>query len=377
MSKHRNLEISPPENKKNMTHRLIIPLLLLLTIACSKNNDEPLPTSDEKSSQYEVMVVFAPGQLGDNGYADNVLQGINSVSQKDTEEEADSMNVSFIATYDQDDLATAVKDWASNAANPFHSGDYERRLLVLTEPYLSPLLADIGPLLRPSDEVLLLKVNEDDVESLAQRYGLNDRIHGLNISAATSARNYCRNMRQLVEGPSLSIFDEIISLDTLYFFRLYDNQTVTYRDSIYETLQEEFGQTSTIVTTSINNLAGEGIFSVEHGNSVIESAFNIANEMLRRHEDWNASFAFVDLGNGNAGWDYFLLGTSILHCFRTLMLDVPDDMGLGRAEIQRHFGDALLQWSSDWASSPTGTMPRQVTHCNGQYCEDDYSFIFE
>ena len=358
-----------------MTHRLLIPLLLLLTTACSKNDDEPLPTTDEKPSQYEVMVVFAPGQLGDNGYADNVMQGINSSSQTDAEEKTDSVNYSFIATYDQDDLVSAIKDWASNPANPFQSGNYERRLLVLTEPYLSSLLADIGPLLRPSDEVLLLKVNEDDVDSIAQRYGLNDRIHGMNISAATSARNYCRHMRDILESPNL--FDEILTLDTLYFFRLYDEHILTYRDSIYETLVEEFGQTSTIVTTSINNQGDEDIFSVEHGNSVIESAFNVANEMMIRYENHTSTFAFVDLGNANAGWDYFLLGTSILNRFRTLMLDVPDDIFLGRSQIMRQFGDALLLWSSDWASSPIGAMPRQVTHCNGQYCDDNYSFIYE
>ncbi|MBQ7179753.1 MAG: hypothetical protein IJR87_00510 [Bacteroidaceae bacterium] len=365
---------------ENVRYKLLIAVVMLglcwSVTSCRDEEDEPVPVvTPDEDAPLQMMVVFAPGQLGDNGYADNVMAGINRLSQTYADGEPDSINVGFIATYDMDDLATAMKDWAATPTAPFHHNDFERRILVLTEPFLADMLHDTAPLLRPEDEVLLLKANEEDVEAVAERYGLSGRVHGLNISAAASARNYCSFMRLAVEN--MKQYGEDISLDSLCFFRLYDTQTVTYRDSIFETLQEEFGSTSTIITTSISDKVGAGIYSVEYGTNVIESAFNIANEMQRRYNESGTYFAFVDLGSGNAGWDYFLLGISILNSFSTLMLDVPEAIALGRFSIQRQFGEALLKWSSDWARTPTGGMPRQVTYCNRQYCDDDFSIIFE
>lgn len=327
----------------------------------------------DSATPFQMMVVFAPGQLGDKGYADNVMEGINRLGRSDTASETDSMNVGFIATYDQEDLVAAVSDWAATPADPFHHGDYQRRLLVLTEPYLVSLLYYIAPVLRPADEVLVLKVNEDDVQMVAERYGLGARIHGLNISAAASARNYCAFMRQSIEYRRT--WGEEVPLDTLAFFRLYDSQTMVYRDSIYETLHDEFGSTSTIVNVSLSDEVGAGIYSVEYGVNVIEAAFNIANVMKKRQEESGTSFAFVDLGAGNAGWDYFLLGKYVR--FQTLMLDAQDAVDYGRFCIQRQFGEALLKWSKDWMRTPVGDMPRQTSHCNGQYCDDNFSFISE
>lgn len=347
-------------------------------MSCRDDADEPVPVpapTPDKGATHQMMVVFAPGQLGDNGYADNIMSGINRLNQTDTDSEEDSLNVGFMATYDMDDLETALKDWATTPAVPFYHGEFQRRLLVLTEPYLAPLLRNTAPLLRPEDEVLLLKVNEEDVETIAEQYGLGSRVHGLNISAATSARNYCALMRSIVEN--LRKYGEEILLDTIAYFRLYDTQKVTYRDSIYETLQEEFGTTSNIITTSVGSQANTDIYSVEQGSSLIEWAFNMANAMQRRYKAGGAAFAFVDLGAGNAGWDYFLLGISSLDCYDILMLDVPEALDLGRFRIQRQFGEALLRWSSDWARTPVAEMPLQVTHCNRQYCDDDFSFMFE
>lgn len=344
--------------------------------SCSDDAPAPIATvTPGENAPYQMMVVFAPGQLGDNGYADNIMAGINRLAQAQSDSAAHALDIGFLATYDMDDLATAVSDWAAAPASPLYPADFERRLLVLTEPYLATMLQDIAPLLRPADEVLLLKVNQDDVEAVAERYSLGSRVHGLNISAAASARNYCTLMRRIVE--SRRKYGEEIRLDTLAFFRLYDTQTMTYHDSIYETLQEEFGTTSNIVTTSVGSQVDADIYSVEQGSSLIEWAFNMANAMQRRYKAGGAAFAFVDLGAGNAGWDYFLLGANLSECYDILMLDVPEALELGRFRIQRQFGEALLQWSSDWARTPVAEMPLQVTHCNRQYCDDDFSFMFE
>ena len=49
---------------------------LSLTLASCQNDEEGQAETLPEENELQVMAVFAPGQLGDNGYADNVLYGI-------------------------------------------------------------------------------------------------------------------------------------------------------------------------------------------------------------------------------------------------------------------------------------------------------------
>ena len=74
-------------------------LTVLLIAACSKNDDnEPQPEPKTKAP-FLVNVMFAPGQLGDKGFADNVMEGVNALDDLDNLWGGDSIEVRFIACW--------------------------------------------------------------------------------------------------------------------------------------------------------------------------------------------------------------------------------------------------------------------------------------
>ena len=102
-------------------------LAVLLVAACSKNEDsdpQPDPSQTVKKAPLLMNVMFAPGQLGDKGYADNVMEGVNALLGND------SLEVRFIAPRNLED----AQRWIKTSATSYSTEGYERRLLVLTEP---------------------------------------------------------------------------------------------------------------------------------------------------------------------------------------------------------------------------------------------------
>ena len=137
-------------NKKVISMMLLLAATILS--GCSSDGDDPPQPAQDTG---------APGELGDGGYADDVLEGLNQLKRMDDEREEkdkDAVDVDFISRYDAEDTRNAVTQWAGQKANPFHDGDYSRRLLVISDPTMIPLLGVIKDDLRPTDEVLLLKV---------------------------------------------------------------------------------------------------------------------------------------------------------------------------------------------------------------------------
>ena len=92
----------------------------------------------------QMTVMFAPGQLGDKGYADGVMEGIISIEDFSRNYYSDTLDVRFMTTLDLEDAKSSIVKWAQNDKNPFYDCTYERRLLVLTEPFMAGLI----PLIR-------------------------------------------------------------------------------------------------------------------------------------------------------------------------------------------------------------------------------------
>ena len=71
----------------NMLNRLtyLFVLFALVLTSCSKSDeDDQQPTPDvqpAKGATLQVMVAFAPGQLGDQGFADNVMKSVVLMQQ--------------------------------------------------------------------------------------------------------------------------------------------------------------------------------------------------------------------------------------------------------------------------------------------------------
>ena len=350
----------------------ILLLLVAIVAGCSKDDDSPQPES-RKSTPFQMMVVFAPGQLGDIGYADAVMKGMSLLNTIEHSKGADSLSVRFIASNNNEEARVSLKAWAADAKDQFYGDEYERRLLVLTEPYMISWLEDITASLRPVDEVLLLKVNEDDVKAAASQYGLGNRLHGLNISATASIRKFCRYMNHYISY--MNEAGENFNLNRAPMYRLYDPQNTIYRDSIAETLADELGNSTKITTTALSSEAGDGVYNIQYNTSAIELAYSTAAIVSEMSKIVGVSFAIVDLGAANTGWDYYLLGHSQETNFITLMLDAQENKGVSRFYINRMFDMALASWGREWIHSNVGTMSQQTTISSELGCVDNIPVI--
>ena len=343
-------------------------LLSLAMTSCSKDDDdEPMPS--RSNAPFQIIVVFAPGQLGDKGYADDVIAGLNSLDDFDNNLGGDSLDVRFIAPRNLED----VRKWVASgsATDTYTKENYERRLLVLTEPYMVKLLPNIKDELKPTDELLIMKLEEDDIAQIAQLYSLGNHVHGLNIPASASARKFCQYIRRWVQNSNIPE-SQMIQIPV---YRLYENTAYPYRDGMMEAIQQEMGGRVEFVSYGLSSMEDIGLFMQGSTQTMVEAAFEAAQSAQLSAESAGCPCVFVDLGAGNTGWDYYLLSQAYsLGSLWTLMLDAQEARRLNRFYISRHFGKALEDWVWDWMSKPVGTMEPQVTLDDAFYYKDN---IFE
>ena len=62
----------------------LMTLLAALLFTGCKSDDDDKATPAKVSQRVQVMTVFAPGQLGDMGYADRVMKGVSTLKNTDT-----------------------------------------------------------------------------------------------------------------------------------------------------------------------------------------------------------------------------------------------------------------------------------------------------
>ena len=344
-------------------HFWICLLVSLLAFAgCDK-------TGTGSGATMDIMVVFAPGQLGDRGYADSVMDGLALLNATDKNYKHNLLELEFISCTDAESTKKAMVQWLENPANPFYGNEYERRLLVLSEPYMAQWLAAMTTSVHPQDEVLLLKVDEADVDAAARDTGLGDRIHGLNISASENIRRYCDFIRKysaenacpMSEIPIFRVFDE-----TSDFYK--------YRDGIVSTFDEQLKEDALVYTFSLaEELGGEGdLLSTRKQSAVMEKAYEMAEIMQDLCEEDNLRFAVVDLGSANAGFDYYLLGQQSNDRLQHLMIDASEMAGHQRYWVNRRFDKALLLWGYSWSQGAAGSMPKMDLHSRSDgYSEDN------
>jgi len=363
---------------KKLLYRLLKGLLIVsigvIIVSCSSDNDsEPLieQPADVTGATIQITVMFAPGQLGDKGYADAVMEGVIRLQNLTLYYFSDSLDVSFISPLDMNDAKSRVAKWAENYVNPFFDCTYERRLLVLTEPFMVKLIPFIQDHLRPTDELLFLKTEEKDIEQIAQQFSLGKRVHGLNISASVPVRNYCKYiLRWLERSGGLPGVKYQIPV-----FRLYESDEYPYRDGMMETMQQELGDHFEFIHISLSGQEGGGIYENNSTQTILEAAFTVANMAEQFYQMSGCPYNIVDLGAGNYGWDYYLMGKGFTESdINTLMLDAKESPRLNRDYIDRHFDRALIDWAWDWMHKPVGEMDTQVTHYDSYYYD---TFIFD
>jgi len=335
---------------------------LLALAGCEKPGTETGATMD-------IMVVFAPGQLGDRGYADSVMEGLALLNATDKNYGHNILELEFISCADAESTQGSLRQWLANPLNPFNGKEYERRLLVLTEPYMVQWLAAETASVHTQDEVLLLKVDEADVDAAALSTGLGDKIHGLNISASDNIRRYCDFIRQYSA-------ENACPMSEIPIFRVFDERTgfYQYRDGIVSTFSEQLKEDALVYTFSLaEELGGEDdILSTRKQSAVMEKAYEMAEIMRDLCEEDNLRFAVVDLGSANAGFDYYLLGQQSNDRLQHLMIDASEMAGLNRYWVNRRFDKALLLWGYSWSQGAFGSMPKMDMHSRSDgYSEDN------
>lgn len=339
---------------------------LLFTASCSSSDDasdDVLPPSpppvETKGDSVQIMVVFTPGQLGDNGYADDVIQGLYHTQFIEDTSKVSVVDVDFIALYNMDDTWQAMRTWASSAANPFYDETYKRRLLVLPEPFMISWLQEVKGLLQPTDEVLLMKVNEDDVNKAAADYGLEGRIYGLNISITEHVKRYCEYVRGRITE---RVSSDPSVMPSLYCFRLFNEENYVCRDSLTELFNEEVKNALDPIEVTLQSYfiaetpKGAG-FSESLQISYLESAYVYAStyEQFFNPQD-SCAFMVVDLGMANSGFDYHLMDRLQAN-YEVLMIDADPDSSIDRKCIRRKTDVVLGNWLDNWVKNPIGAIP--------------------
>jgi len=336
---------------------------LLILAGCNRNNGPETVTG----ATTDIMIVFAPGQLGDRGYADSVMDGLALLNATDKNYDHNIMELEFISGFNAPDSQASMAKWLKDPMNPFTGVDYEKRLLVLTEPFMVQWLIPEASSVRPEDEVLLLKVDEEDVDAAARATGLGDRIHGLNISAAGNISRYCEFVKQYSQQNNCP-------LEEIPIFRVFneENSDYQYRDEIIPAFQEHLPDALIYTLSLADELGGEeDILSTQKQSAVMEKAFEMAEIMHDLCEDFDYRFAVVELGSANSGFDYYLLGQAANDRLQHLMIDASPMAGLNRYWVNRRFDKALLLWGYSWAQNPAGTMPKMDLHSHWDGYSDD------
>ena len=376
-----------------MKSKIFFLMLLVAAIAtgCSKDDDDNGTPSQETATgaTMSVTVVFAPGQLGDMGFADNVLEGVYRLKVLDHQAQPDTIDVNYLAGADLDAAKEMVEDWFDDAYNIYTAKPFERRLLVLTEPFMVDWMEPLKERFLDIDEVLVLKMNKDDVDKAATRLGLGSRLHGLNISAASSARRYCQYIRQTIEEAEENHQAEIesgeasdddpdykpLNCDNMCYFRLYEPDKVALRDSVYEVLKEELGGRTEIVFNFMATTVGDGIYTGEEQNSILQEAYKYGQLLSDLYTEERSRFHFADLGSAAQGLGYYFMGRQ--SDFDVLSLDTQL---ASQWWVRRDFGTALFNWTAQWMRSDAiATMPASQVFggWNSNYVTDNILLLEE
>ena len=376
-----------------MKSKIFFLMLLVASIAtgCSKDDDDNGTPAQETATgaTMSVTVVFAPGQLGDMGFADNVLEGVYRLKVLDHQAQPDTIDVNYLAGADLDAAKEMVEDWFDDAYNIYTAKPFERRLLVLTEPFMIDWMEPLKERFLDIDEVLVLKMNKDDVDKAATRLGLGSRLHGLNISAASSARRYCQYIRETIEEAEENHQAEIesgeasdddpdykpLNCDNMCYFRLYEPDKVALRDSVYEVLKEELGGRTEIVFNFMATTVGDGIYTGEEQNSILQEAYKYGQLLSDLYTEERSRFHFADLGSAAQGLGFYFMG-------RQSDVDVLslDTQLASQWWVRRDFGTALFNWTAQWMRSEAlGTMPaaEEFGGWNSNYVTDNLQLLDE
>ena len=336
--------------KRLFLFTLVVSTMLSFSACSSDDNDEEPNGTLSGDAPVQITVVFEPNQLGDQGYADRILKGLQQIEKADEADGENNIDVRYISLTDENKTRQAVEQWSNTRTNSYKSQTpYERRLLVLTKATQAEWLNSLY--INENDEVLLL--NSD--KSIAEISTLGNRIHTLNISAYASVKKYFKYVDQM-ESSELAPFTEMVGL-----IRFDEKQL--FADSISEAFHDYYGDTKELEIVNFDEERGDE-------SNITTASYRLAYS-YSDYEAMGFYFSIIDLGTANLGYDYYLFNNE-QEIERALLLDAETSNLLPRFCICRKFDKALIDWVTRWATGEIGSMPQTEWHGMWDgYTEDD------
>ena len=344
-----------------------------MTLAsCHDDNDlqpDPTPNTQHPTpsevSHLQVMVVFAPGQLGDNGYCDRVITAAYQL--KDSVGSGEVLDVEFIAKRSLGSTYEEMQAWAKDTINPIYNYPYTRRLLVLTEGYMIPWLSYVKDYMRPTDEVLVLKATDDDILPANKQLQLGNRLHAMSISLAESTHDFVDYLNSHKAKSS-----------KFAILRLFNDTIIHYRDSICETLRKEGVPEDSIIHVCITDTPEELYTSLEIMKASLNDVAYQNSQALP--EDYYSSENYpnciIDLGSANSGFKSLLLSLIDDNYQNNIALvdtEIPD---WSFSNFLCLYDMALSHWCTRWMHQPPVTMPVIEWHGSWDgYSTSYYSYL--
>ena len=316
---------------------LMITLPVMLgVISCSSDDASDVPAPAVPG--VEVCIIFAPNELGDQGYADRVLAGMHLFKQHLSVSDKERVELRYIAVSDTDAVRNELLRWNQQDTSPYTRRAYERRMLVLTDLSLLHFLAETP--LCDTDEVLVMNVADSYFNHAPKADNLGPRFHLLNISAAEAARKFCKRI-------DCQTNTEAEQRREVWLLQGYGQDEVL-ADSISQAIDEYFG-----------NDIFKRIYYTEilgTGNKAFNNAYTMG-EAIR-----NGSYVVCNWASLNAALyaNLYIQGTGDAE-----VIFVDTEIGNSAIyfpTIIRHYDQALCQWLERWLNAPPATMPQKEWH---------------
>ena len=320
--------------------------LVLMTLSSCSSDDDPDVTP--VATGIEVCIVFAPNELGDQGYADRVLTGMHQFDMQLSEDDYSRVQLRYIAVSDTDAVKNELRLWDQQGTSPYNERAYERRLLVLTDARLLPYLAETP--LSDTDEVLVMNVANQQFDQMPEARQLGSRLHLLSISAAGSARKLCRYIDYETSHP-----DEVgvHRYKTIFMFQGHKPDEVL-ADSIAEVFDEYRSEGASVTVYSSEEFVGTG-------NDAYALTYELAY-FITRLDTEVCSYAVCNWSTYNAAFFAGFHIWGLVFC-EAIFLDTEIfNSGDHFPTIVRHYDRALCQWLVRWLSAPAGAMPEKEWH---------------
>ena len=332
---------------------LLIASVLLSTVACSSDDSGQAPPIDTNGHGVEVCIVFAPKDMGDQGYADRVLAGMFQFDQQLSPADYDRVLLRYVTPSDNETLHELLLQWDKQGVSAYTRKPFERRLLVLTSATQLQYLADTP--LSDTDEVLVLNVVDSLMDKAPRKEWLGPRLHSLCISAADAAKKLCQHIDYQLEHP-----DDFDRQRAVWLLQL--NFNYSHPDSIYEVLRDHYGDDLRTVVLPRTSTGIDFSKTLDIIKGTLEDG-TITNSI--------GSYCVYSCGYYNP-YFYAYFYTHKTNVIETAFVDtgLNDDHGQFLS-IVRHYEQALCQWLSRWLEAPSATMPAREWHGEWDGYADD------